>query len=351
MAPSADRSTGWWWGGGRRGEARRTAGLLLAIGLLTARTAGAGDDFRVPPALAPTVRFWVDVFTRYGSDQAIIHDRVEPWRIYAVVGGGADDVAARVHEVEERLALASLRPPPFIDLVSRVPDPPGVSPVHVQRGMREAFAAALDAQRLYRPTVEAALTREGLPLALAALPLVESSYHPNATSSAGAVGLWQLTRDTARQYLRVARGVDERHDPIRASAAAARHLRALRDTLPSWPLALTAYNHGLTGVQRARSVLGTDDLGILIARYRGPGFGFASRNFYAEFLAALQVMRRADQYFPDRARVRMVEYRVKRGDTLYRVARRHGVSLTSLRVTNGLRSASLQPGQRILIRL
>jgi peptidoglycan lytic transglycosylase D len=351
VAPSADRSTGWRWGGGRRGEARWAAGLVLAVAFVTASPAGAVDDFRVTPALAPTVRFWVDVFTRYGSDQAIIHDRVEPWRVYAVVGGGADDVAARVHEVEERLALASLRPPSFVDLVSRVPEPSGVSPVRVQRGMREAFAAALDAQRLYRPTVEAALTREGLPLALAALPLVESSYHPNATSSAGAVGLWQLTRDTARQYLRVARGVDERHDPTRASAAAARHLRALRDALPSWPLALTAYNHGLTGVQRARSALGTDDLGVLIARFRGPGFGFASRNFYAEFLAALQVMRRADQYFPDRARVRMVEYRVKRGDTLYRVARRHGVSLTSLRVTNGLRSASLQPGQRILIRL
>ena len=71
----------------------------------------------------------------------------------------------------------------------------------------------------------------------------------------------------------------------------------------------------------------------------------------AEFMAALHVMRRAGEYFPERARVRMVEYRVKRGDTLYRVARRHGVSLASLRVTNGLRSASLQPGQRILIRL
>src|SRR5262249_43735918 len=152
---------------------------------------------------------------------------------------------------------------------------------------------------LYRPVVERALVREGLPSALAALPLVESSYHPAATSRAGAVGLWQLTRATGRRYLKIARGVDERRDPVRASAAAARHLRELREALPSWPLAVTAYNHGLSGVVRARDVVGSDDLGDIVARYRGPGFGFASRNYYAEFLAALHVMRHADTYFPD----------------------------------------------------
>ena len=217
--------------------------------------------------------------------------------------------------------------------------------------MREAFAGALAAERLYRPIVERVLRREGLPAALAALPLVESSYHPGAISGAGAVGLWQLTPPVARRYIKVSGDVDERTDPARASEAAARHLRELRDALPSWPLALTAYNHGLAGVQRARAELGTDDLGLLVAHYRGPRFGVASRSFYAQFLAALHVMRHAGRYFPELTLGRILEYRVKRGDTLYRLARRHGVSLAALRVTNGLRSVALQPGQRLLIRL
>jgi membrane-bound lytic murein transglycosylase D len=223
--------------------------------------------------------------------------------------------------------------------------------VRTQRGLRESFAQALVSQRLYRPVVEAALRSEGLPTALAALPLVESSYHPWATSPAGAVGLWQMTEDTAGQYLRISAKADERRDPKRASAAAARHLHLLRTRLPSWPLALTAYNNGLRGTQKARAAVGTDDLAVLVARYRGPGFGFASRNYYAKFLAALQVSGEIGRYFPELAPRRMVEYRVKRGDTLYGVARRHGVSAISLQVTNGLRSAALQPGQRILIRL
>ena len=356
MVRPADRSRGWWWGGGARREvalARAALAVGLMLGLARNATAEPLGEFPTPAGLAPAVRFWVDIFTRYTGEQAVIHDRLEPWIVYQVVSGGADDVAARVRVTEERLALTAFAAGAVVVFppVSAFPQPVEMARVRVQRGMREAFAAALAAQRLYRPMVERALRRESLPAALAALPLVESSYHPAAMSRAGAVGLWQFTRETGRRYLKIAGSVDERRDPVRASDAAARHLRELREALPSWPLALTAYNRGLCGVQRARETIGSDDLGELVTRYRGPGFGFASRNFYAEFLAALHVMRHADRYFPELAPVRMVEYRVRRGDTLYGVARRHGVSLASLRVTNGLRSASLQPGQRILIRL
>jgi membrane-bound lytic murein transglycosylase D len=354
-----DRAWGWWWGGGARRRTGRAAAVAVALAALLGGEAPAravnwvhvaptraADEFRVPPALAPAVRFWIDVFARWGQDDAVVHDRVSPWVVYDVVSFHGIDVDARVRSVERRLLLAGVGDDDVTFAASAAS-----GRVRVQRGMREAFALALAAQRLYRPLVERALAREGLPLALAALPLVESSYHPGAVSHAGAVGLWQLTRATARRYLRVDGAVDERRDPVRASEAAARHLRELHDALGSWPLALTAYNHGLGGVQRACAEVGSDDLARLVARYDGPGFGFASRNFYAEFLAALHVMRHVDRYFPDLAPGRLLEYRVKRGDTLYAVARRHGVSLATLRAVNGLRSVALQPGQRILIRL
>ncbi len=347
MVQRTGRTRGRWWGGAGRREAR--LGAALAMTLLVSPTrarAAAPDEFPVPAALVPAVRFWIEVFTHYTREDAVIHDRREPWIVYDVVPARAPGLAAHVRTVEDRLLLAGLRGP-GVGVAEAPPSPH----VHVQVGLREAFAGALAAQRLYRSIVERALRREDLPPALAALPLVESSYHPQAVSRAGAVGLWQLTPATARRFIRVSGATDERTDPARASEAAACHLRELRDALPSWPLALTAYNHGLSGLQRARALLGSDDLGVLVANYRGPSFGFASRNFYAQFVAALHVMRNAGRYFPELSAARMVEYRVKRGDTLYRVARRHGVSLGALRVTNGLRSAALQPGQRILIRL
>jgi membrane-bound lytic murein transglycosylase D len=74
-------------------------------------------------------------------------------------------------------------------------------------------------------------------------------------------------------------------------------LRSNYDTLDSWPLAITAYNHGVGGMKRAMRKLGTDDISVIAAKYKSRTFGFASRNFYTEFLAALDVDRNAERYF------------------------------------------------------
>jgi membrane-bound lytic murein transglycosylase D len=311
--------------------------------MLAGARAARAEEFPTPRGLESAVRFWVDVFTRYSRDE-VVSRSLRPGRVYRVERAGDEArLAAHVRALEARLLLHGPRP-------VRAAAGADVPRVRAQRGLREAFAQALAAERLYRPIVERALAREGLPRELAALPLVESSYHPGAVSKAGAVGLWQLMPAVARRYLRVGGAGDERRDRC-SSEAAARHLRTLRAALPSWPLALTAYNHGLAGVECARGAVGSDDLGVLVARHHGPGFGFASRNFYAEFLAALHVRRNLAQYFPDLAPGRLIEVRVKRGDTLFKLARRHGVSLASLRAANGLRSSTLWPGQRLLVRL
>jgi membrane-bound lytic murein transglycosylase D len=126
---------------------------------------------------------------------------------------------------------------------------------------------------------------------------VESSYNPRAVSKAGAVGLWQFMPVTARRYLRVDGRIDERLDPMKASEAAALLLKQNYAVLKSWPLAITAYNHGIAGVRRAVRVTGTHDLGEIAKRYETDRFGFASRNFYAAFLAAVEVSRHPMRYF------------------------------------------------------
>jgi len=353
------RDRGRRWGGGVvRCRIARVALLATLCGAAVPSFAAPSDEFPVPPDLAPAVRFWVDVFTRYSRDDFVIHDRLELGRVYEVVRGvrNAGEVAAEAQRIADRVALQGLW---GVDPFERLLRPGlearaaalGAGRVRVQRGMREVFAAGLLGARRYRRIVERALEQEGLPRALAALPLVESSYNPDATSSAGAAGIWQLTAETGQRFLRVSERVDERRDPVRATQAAARLLRSLHDALPAWPLAVTAYNHGLAGVERARRAVGSDDLGVLVTRYAGPGFGFASRNFYAEFVAASQVLRHVERYFPEIAPDRIIEYQVKRGDSLFKVARRHGITVPKLCATNGLRSAKLQPGQVLLIRL
>ena len=345
---------GWWWSGWAIGAA------LIVVSMTPGPGVAADSSFPEPEALSPAVRFWAATFTQYGRRDIVIHDRVQPGLVYDVVRDVAspDDprVQASIQSALSRLersarhgAFSFLQPGSLLQSGGSTLEP--LARIRTHRGMREAFVQGLTAERLFRPLVRRALEAERLPLDLAALPLVESTYHPGSVSSAGAVGLWQLTTGVADRYLRIDGKVDERRDPARSSVAAAAYLRELYEQFKSWPLALTAYNHGPTGVERARVAVASDDLGEIVRRYQGPGFGFASRNFYAEFLAARHVLRHAGDYFPDIRPGRLVTYKVKRGDTLERVAKRHGVTIPSLRIANGIRAALIKPGQMLLVRL
>jgi membrane-bound lytic murein transglycosylase D len=139
---------------------------------------------------------------------------------------------------------------------------------------------------------------EGLPPDLVYLPLVESSFNVHARSSVGAVGMWQFMLDTGKKFLRIDDVVDERRDPLASTRAAARLLKENRKLLGNWPLAITAYNHGTEGIFRGINSVGSQNLEDLIRSYQSPAFGFASKNFYAEFLAAVEIAKNSETYFP-----------------------------------------------------
>jgi membrane-bound lytic murein transglycosylase D len=169
--------------------------------------------------------------------------------------------------------------------------------LRVQQGMREQFREGLLRSRYYRPTMERIFRDNGLPPELVTLAEVESGFYSQVKSDAGAVGIWQFTRGTGRQFMRITRYHDDRLDPTTETTAAARLLRSNYLTFGNWPLAITAYNYGAAGMQRASDEY-HGDYNRVLQSYNGPHFGFASKNYYAEFLAALQVHDHEDKYYP-----------------------------------------------------
>jgi membrane-bound lytic murein transglycosylase D len=164
---------------------------------------------------------------------------------------------------------------------------------------------------------------------------VESSFDVTAYSKAGAAGIWQFTRATGKKFLTVNKRVDERRDPIRASEAAAKLLKQNYKRLGDWPMAVTAYNHGTAGVLRAKQEMGTYE--AVFENYEGTRFGFASRNFYSEFLAARHVAKNHIQYFKDTGVNRSSETRevLTKGQTsLAALSRQYEVDLETLRALN-----------------
>jgi membrane-bound lytic murein transglycosylase D len=197
----------------------------------------------------------------------------------------------------------------------------------------------------YRPYLVEILKRHRLPEDLLALAMTESLFGPRARSRSGAYGVWQFLKGTGREYLHINGIVDERRDPIVATDAAARMLKRNIRRLKRWPLAITGYNYGPNGMARAAKETESYDLVQILRRWRSKRFKFASRNYYASFLAALEVMRRRAQLFPNLELpepLRFETLAVPAPMPLSRVARACGIPVSTLEPLNlGLTPAAL----------
>lgn len=289
------------------------------------------STFSVPAGLRDRVDFWKAIYSRYSTNQGLLHDSVHLGVVYEPIDFTAimknaeltprqkakqreKLVDSRRKEYEERLRrLAQLKSADDLSgedlrvwkLFEKIEDANKFeaaamrSRVRFQLGQRDRFILGIYYSGRYIREMELIFREAGLPIELTRLPFVESSFNIFARSKVGASGVWQFMRRTARPYMMVNNNVDERDDPIESTRASARLLKANHRMLGAWPLAITGYNHGPSGVARIVKKTGTSDLAEIINLYSSRTFGFASENFYACFLAAIEVERDARKYFGD----------------------------------------------------
>ena len=270
--------------------------------------------FKTPSGLVDQVNFWKKIYSEYTTQHAVIHDMNDLAIVYEVVDFGKNHLRRRAKERKLDKVKAKYRK--ILRKIAKTKNKSKLKGeelrvyhlvkknhykasrrIRGQWGLKDRFKEGIERSGLYMDEIKRILRKYNLPEELSVLPHVESSFQLKAYSSAGAAGIWQFTRSTGRLFMRVGYNVDERRDPILATHAAAKLLKKNFEVVSSWPLAITAYNHGLRGMQRAQKRHGTDIVKI-IDKYKSRTFGFASRNFYSEFLAALHVVNNQNKYFP-----------------------------------------------------
>lgn len=273
-------------------------------------------EFKVPKSLRDRVLFWMNVYSRYSSQIRIVHDRNNLGIIYgyldfrpiyrlapnavAAAAKASDLERKALKELKLRLERASSPRPSALsgeelagwrEILSKAG---ALSPketakllpaIRTQSGQSDMFLLALHRSKHLLPHIESVFKQNGLPAGLARIPFVESSFNVNAQSKIGAVGIWQFTRETARELIH---SEEEKlwSDPLRQTRSAARMLRMYRNVLPDWGTTITSYNSGVGRVRRIvekyRYTKGED----LANTPPTESLGFAGRNFYSEFLAA-----------------------------------------------------------------
>jgi membrane-bound lytic murein transglycosylase D len=187
----------------------------------------------------------------------------------------------------------------------------------------------------YMPMIHEVLTEVGIPLDLAFLPIIESGFRNEARSRAAAVGMWQFIAPTGRTYgLRIDSWVDERRDPVKATWAAARHLKDLYERTDDWYLALAGYNAGPGRVNGAIQGTGSRNFWD---HARSRFLRTETKNYVPQFCAAVLIGKHPESYGLEVAQLEPFAYEtieVDKSVSLMTLGQRTGIDSEILRDLN-----------------
>ena len=187
--------------------------ISLLFTLLPAHSVAQNTQlFPRPPELEPAVRFWTRVYTEVDTQSGLLHDSRNLAIVYARTPRDRRQIENRRDQIQTDLRiLAGGRRSGLSDGQREILSlwPEGVSNevlseavdnVRFQLGQSDRFLGGLRRSGAYRQHIDAVIREKGLPEELAALPHVESSFNPNAYSSAAAAGMWQFGRATGQRF-------------------------------------------------------------------------------------------------------------------------------------------------------
>lgn len=294
--------------------------------------------FKISDFYYSNVRFWFLIYTKLESTQVAIHDRNNLSIIYKVLdfselkrkGLHSNTLYVlqqklsreRIDEVRQALNLLEKDPhnmnPESREIFRSIRNGGTDLPadrkersdlfkklkenIRVQTGQKDFIEAGLRRSLPYQPFLKYYFEKNKLPGELAVIPFLESSFNPKAHSKVSALGVWQFMPLIGSYYLpRRTSLMDYRSNVGLSSIAAANLLKENFRIMKKWDLTVTSYNSGTKHLLKSRRKLASIqdiDLEDIIRHSSSSSFGFASKNFYAEFLALAHVMAYEDELFP-----------------------------------------------------
>lgn len=328
-------------------------------------------EFQIPKELRATVQFWLRIYTEFTTQHVILFDSEHPNITYEVLDFRELAKSARNRVVYEILVkrkvksiLAKYRQ--AFTRLARAKKPKLMTReeaiilsalnqsrhrhsfsyyarhLRSQTGQRDNIVRGLLSAENYFQRMERIFLGLGLPPELIRLTLVESSFNLSVLSRKEAAGIWQFIPVSGKEYLLIdpKHRIDERLSPLKSTVAAGKLLRRNYRLLGNWISAVTAYNHGFRGLPRHLGP-GTEEFRGFVQKYcscnRKARLGWASKNYYSEFLAVLYAEKYRENFYgalPSQDLRPLVFKRLTKKQNLLGLAMEYGISLQEFRRIN-----------------
>ena len=287
------------------------------------------------PFLRIKLSFWAQIYTQFTGDQVLIHDRRDLSIVYDAINFAplkksnlsryktAQKKRTATRKKVKRIRtslfeLSRMKKPKSKHAKQlqkhliriKVKRPKGASRknfftalamnLRVQTGQRDKIFQGILNIYPFENIFNKLFKTFNLPKELLAISFVESSFNPKATSKVGASGVWQIMPFIDKKILPQGKGIDSRRNVILSTLGALHLLSQNFKILKRWDTAVTAYNSGTKHLLRARKRFRKKnaDLAYILKRYRSRHLGFASKNFFSEFLALVYILEYKELLFP-----------------------------------------------------
>ncbi len=292
--------------------------------------------FPVDDYFYPNVLFWFLIYTQFESNSVVIHDKADLSIIYKVLDFSSlhkkelprntiyvlqDKIAEdKVEELKRDLEELSMDPYSLSTTsrnILRALKQAGITlptsksdrsifftelkkNLRTQTGQKNFIKSGIVESLPYQSFLFRLFADKKLPKELLAIPFLESSFNPRAHSKVSAAGAWQFMPLISSYFLpKRTTNLDYRFNIGLSSLAAAKLLDENHRILKSWDLAVTAYNSGTKHLLKTKRELNRSDVTLedVIKHSDSKHFGFASKNFYSEFLALVHTLAYQEELF------------------------------------------------------
>lgn len=291
-------------------------------------------QFQVTSYYYYRVKFWFAIYTQYTSYATVIHDKKRLNIIYEVVDftelkdsfinifskssiqnkitlsrvkeikAALVDLAKNKNKSKEAKKILDLfkqraisiprnrkkKKAFFLDLADNI---------RIQTGQKDNINQGLKNISPFRKTITSYFKIFNAPIELLSIPFLESSFNTKAKSKVGANGVWQFMPYIGKHFVKIDKDQDGRINPILSSLAALHLLKQNFKITKRWDLSVTAYNSGTKHILKARRKLKKSKMTLedMLRHYDHPHVGFASKNFYSEFIALVYALTYREKFY------------------------------------------------------